>query len=83
MEEATLLSPGLSSLSVTFHTYVVIMIYFLKSVAYLYFVYHYSTVTFRLNFKWQCVGYLLFQGVICSRINCRVVAMDLRAHGER
>lgn len=35
-----------------------------------------------MKVKSQFVGYLVFQGVICSRIKCRVVAMDLRAHGE-
>lgn len=33
-----------------------------------------------IDLKWSHFGSL--QAVICSRINCRVVAMDLRAHGK-
>lgn len=41
------------------------------------------TAYFNLRRPLKCVpcGFGL-QGVICSRINCRVVAMDLRAHGK-
>uniref|UniRef100_A0A8B9JU20 Protein phosphatase methylesterase 1 n=1 Tax=Astyanax mexicanus TaxID=7994 RepID=A0A8B9JU20_ASTMX len=30
----------------------------------------------------SALSWAVFTGVICSRINCRVVAMDLRAHGK-
>ncbi|GAA6105657.1 protein phosphatase methylesterase 1 [Tachysurus ichikawai] len=30
----------------------------------------------------SALSWAVFTGVICSRINCRVVAMDLRAHGD-
>lgn len=40
------------------------------------------SVTFDMSGVTLMVWGLYLQAVICSRINCRVVAMDLRAHGK-